>query len=234
MIRAPDEDAAEATLEQVANAVVGAVERTRVAAIQEAHAARKVRLRRAHDEVVVIAHQAVRQAFPAAPANNLTEQVDESSAIVVVHVNRLALDATCHDVINAAGDVWARLTGHSRISVCARKVRPTCRAPERSGPARSGPARSGPARSGPARSGPARSGPARSGPARSGPARRSVTGRHFRRLGRPLVSRGARPRRCCRRGRSGRPRSRSRGTAAAGRAVRCRARPRTCRRRGSR
>ena len=48
----------------------------------------------------------------------------------------------------------------------------------------------------------------------------------------PLRARGGPPRRCCRRGRADRPRSSPRGTAAAGRARRCRGRPPPARRRG--
>lgn len=92
------EERAVAALEEVAVAAVAAVEALGVDTVQVPHAAGEVRLRRLHEQVVVVRHQAVREPLPAVALAAERECLEEALAVCRVPVDRLALVPTCDDV----------------------------------------------------------------------------------------------------------------------------------------
>jgi hypothetical protein len=96
----------------VVAAAVPLIERTRVLAVEVAHAVRKIRKRRLDDEVVVVAHQAARVHLPAVPAHDATQNVDERVAILVVEHDRGAVVAARRYVIVGAGGDKTGLATH--------------------------------------------------------------------------------------------------------------------------
>jgi hypothetical protein len=99
-------------MEQVPFAVVAAIEGLGVEALQTLHPAVEVGLGCAHEKVEVVAHEAVREACPRPPADDVGEAVQESNAVPRVDEDRQARDSTIEHVVHAAGDQWARWSGH--------------------------------------------------------------------------------------------------------------------------
>src|SRR5829696_1223940 len=113
-------------LEEMAAAVMPAVERLCVAAVHVPHADREIRPRRPHDEVVVVLEKAVREVRPAAELAGMTEPPQELVAVALVLENPLARVAAVEDVVDAVGDEWTERAGHhppSRQRPCFRPPR---------------------------------------------------------------------------------------------------------------
>ena len=80
---------------------MAAVEPLRVHAVQVAHPAREVGVEGAHEQVVVVAQQAVAEAVPVATFHRLGEDLEEAFPIGRVSIDRSALVAPCGEVVDA-------------------------------------------------------------------------------------------------------------------------------------
>jgi hypothetical protein len=89
------------------------VERLRVDPLQVLDPARDVRFGRLDDEMEVIRHQAVEVELPPAAPHDLPQEAGEQLAIEVVEEDRRSVDAARGDVVDAAGDLWARRARHA-------------------------------------------------------------------------------------------------------------------------
>jgi hypothetical protein len=96
-----DHPRGEAVAEEVARAVVAAVEGLRVDAVQPLEAVREAPELRLHDEVVVVRHQAERVDSPPVTADDVSQEAEEEPALVVVEIDRAARDASRRDVVEA-------------------------------------------------------------------------------------------------------------------------------------
>jgi hypothetical protein len=84
------ENRAVARLEDVAAAIVPFVEALGIDPVELSHAGRQIRLRRLHDEVVVVVHQAVGVAKPAESLDDAAKRRQEAWSVVVVEVDPFA------------------------------------------------------------------------------------------------------------------------------------------------
>jgi hypothetical protein len=94
-----DDAAREAAAEEVAGAVVAAVEPHRVDAVQPSHVGRKLRLRGVDEQVEVVVEQVPRADVPAVPLLDLAEQLEPRLAILVVLHDRPLLDPAADHVV---------------------------------------------------------------------------------------------------------------------------------------
>jgi hypothetical protein len=99
-----DEEGVEPCLEEMAGAVMRAVEPAGVAAVEPVHAAREVRLRRPERGVKVIGHQHPGRDAPAKALDGLAEETQEGEAIVVGAEDGAALIAPRRHVIDSADE----------------------------------------------------------------------------------------------------------------------------------
>ena len=83
---------------------MAAVEAARVVPVQVAHPEIEVCLARFHNEVVVVAHQAVAVNPPAVAARDAREQMQEDHAVLAVAVDRHAGVAARRDVVVRPGE----------------------------------------------------------------------------------------------------------------------------------
>jgi hypothetical protein len=88
MAVARDKCREESALEQMPATLVAAIEPLRVDPIELSHAAREVRLGRQYNQVVVIAHQAVCNAPPPEPVQDLLQDTQERPAINIIRKDR--------------------------------------------------------------------------------------------------------------------------------------------------
>jgi hypothetical protein len=95
------EPGGEAFAEEVAAAVVAAVERQRVGAVQAVYAVGEAPELGLEDEVVVGGHQAEGVAAPVLPVDFRGEEAQEEPALVVVEEDRRARDSSRGDVVDA-------------------------------------------------------------------------------------------------------------------------------------
>ena len=91
-------------MEQVALAVVAAIEGLGVKALEALHAAVEVRAWCAHEQMEVVPHEAVREACPRPALNDLGEAVQEPKAVARVDEDRQARDSAIEHVVDAACD----------------------------------------------------------------------------------------------------------------------------------
>jgi len=103
----------EPSLEDMAHLSVARVERHRVEAVEGVHAFGDVGVRRLHDEVVMVRHQAVRVNGPASRTRHLAEELAEELAVVVTAVDRRAADAPRHHVVDPVMDARPRESRHA-------------------------------------------------------------------------------------------------------------------------
>jgi hypothetical protein len=82
---AADDTILVALRQHAAEAAVPLVEAARVRTVQVAHAVAEVRLRSAHEQVVVRSHQAPAQAFPAVAADHDVQKPQEVLAVSIRH-----------------------------------------------------------------------------------------------------------------------------------------------------
>lgn len=80
-----------ATLKEVPDAPATAVEGLGVDAVQVAHTAGEVGIERAHEQVVVVRHQAVAQAAPPEALECRFQDFQEGAPVAVVSVDRATL-----------------------------------------------------------------------------------------------------------------------------------------------
>jgi hypothetical protein len=103
----------EAIAEQMAAALVPAVEAKRVGSVEAVHPAREVFHRRGDDEVVVRGHQAVRVDIPAESLDGVGEERQERAAVEPVAEDRRVVDAERGDVEGAVRQDAAQSARHA-------------------------------------------------------------------------------------------------------------------------
>jgi hypothetical protein len=109
-----DHAAFEAALEEMALAVVAAVEADRVQAIQPLHPRGQLRLVRVDEEVEVVVEQVPAHDPPAVTARDLDEELEPRFAIAIVLHDRSLLDAPAdHVVPGGARQLRPRDPGHA-------------------------------------------------------------------------------------------------------------------------
>ena len=89
----------EPALEEVARAVVAAVEAHRVEAVQALHAARELGLRRLDQQVEVVVEQDPDVHPPAEPTLDVDEELEPGLAVEIVEHDRPLLDSAADDVV---------------------------------------------------------------------------------------------------------------------------------------
>ncbi len=101
-----------APLEQVTDTVMTTVEALRVRRVQSSHAAREIGLRSLYEEMVMIAHKAVRVKVPPQLLRFVGEESKESLAIDIVAKDRLALIASGGQVVQSACILQPKFSCH--------------------------------------------------------------------------------------------------------------------------
>ena len=86
---------------------VPTIESRGVSAKEPLHADDEIGLRRFHDEVKMIRHQAIGMNLPTGFAANILQRLDKTLAITVVVENILPPVAPAHDVIDRSGEFYA-------------------------------------------------------------------------------------------------------------------------------
>jgi hypothetical protein len=102
--------------------LVAAVEAARVVAVEIAHAEIQVCLASFHDEVVVIAHQAVAMNPPAIAPGDAREQVQEDDAVLCVVVDEHAAVAARRDVVVRPREDRSQRSRHASDRTAARRA----------------------------------------------------------------------------------------------------------------
>jgi ferredoxin len=100
------------------------VESLCVAAMQCLHARAEVFVRGLEKQMDVIRHEAIRQAQPPLPPDDLPEDYQVGVTVDVVEVDVAAVIAAGEDMVNAARDLLARLSRHVRNSEQPPKLAP--------------------------------------------------------------------------------------------------------------
>jgi len=101
-----------AAVEEMALALVAAVEAPGVEPLEPLHAPVEVGLRRLDEQVEVVPHEAVGQALPRAALDDVADAVEEPDPIARVEEDRQPHDPAVEDVVDAAGDEWTRRSRH--------------------------------------------------------------------------------------------------------------------------
>jgi len=101
-----------AAVEEMALALVAAVEVSGVEPLEPLHAPVEVGLRRLDEQVEVVPHEAVGQALPRAALDDVADAVEEPDPIARVEEDRQPHDPAVEDVVDAAGDEWTRRSRH--------------------------------------------------------------------------------------------------------------------------
>ena len=107
-----DDPGVEAAAEEVAFAAVFLVEGGGVFAVEQLHAGGELRDGCFEDQMVVVGHQAVGVHGPAVEADAEFEHCQEGEPVVVVAVDRAAVDAAGGDVEAAVGELGAKRSRH--------------------------------------------------------------------------------------------------------------------------
>jgi hypothetical protein len=108
-----DEPAAVAALEHVADELVRGVEPGGIRAVQIPHPFREVAPGRADQQVIVVWHQAVAVAMPAALGDDPAERAEEDAAVVVRPEDLPPRDPASGDVVEVVGGAQSGLPGHT-------------------------------------------------------------------------------------------------------------------------
>ena len=119
-----DDGGAEASLEEVAVALVATIEVLRVPAVQAAHPAQRASVVVSTDQVKVVRHQAVRVQTPTIPSHDPVEHLHEDTSFHVVREDLHAVNATRRDVECAftLAEIAARRTSHDSTVVASRTI----------------------------------------------------------------------------------------------------------------
>jgi len=89
-----------------------------VDAVELAHAAGEVGLRRLDHEVIMVGHLAPGGTAPAEPPADLAEDVEEAAAVVIVEVDVAPRVAARRHVIERAGKLDAQRARHVAVMSC--------------------------------------------------------------------------------------------------------------------
>src|SRR3954468_6292075 len=106
----------EGALEEVAVAAMPAVEGLGVLELQAMHALPEIRLRRLHEQVNVVRHEAVREADPAEPQDDHGEQPDVAAVVIVVDKDPPAFNAARIEMKGPVGKFESRFPSHDNKS----------------------------------------------------------------------------------------------------------------------
>jgi hypothetical protein len=101
-------------LEQVTYTVMTPVEALRIRGVQPSHASREIGLRRFDQEMIVIAHEAVRVKAPSLLPNLAREERKKALPIVVIAEDHLTLIASGGQVIQGPCVFQTELSCHER------------------------------------------------------------------------------------------------------------------------
>ena len=97
-----------ATLKEMPDTFVAAVEPLCVDAVELSHPAREVCFEGENEHVVVVAHQAVTEDSPPEPPCDPGEDLEESFVVMVITEDELAFVPSRGDVVNAVVDLDPR------------------------------------------------------------------------------------------------------------------------------
>jgi hypothetical protein len=122
-----DAHGAISALEHVPTPPVTVIELTRVRAVQPLHPGAQVRLRRLEQEMEVVVHQAVREAAPALPEDDLPEQRQVRAPVIVIGEDRGAVVATGVDVVDGSSLLLTRSPRHTSRSRITPRLAPRTR-----------------------------------------------------------------------------------------------------------
>ena len=100
-------------LEQVRITLVPAVEPKRISTVERLHCTRKLTIASLQDEVIVVGHEAVRQALKLAVRDYSIEAIEEIDAVGVEGEDHLPVTAPRVHVIDGAGHEVAGRTSHA-------------------------------------------------------------------------------------------------------------------------
>ena len=101
-----------AAAEDVVLASVTLVEGAGVGPVEVPHSLVEIRGGRLHEEVVVVAHQAIRVKEPGLVGDDRREKVQEKAAVASVPEDRPAFMSTAGDVVQRAGELEAERSRH--------------------------------------------------------------------------------------------------------------------------
>ena len=93
-----------APLEQVPDSAMATIAVLGIHPVELPHALGKVAIRRFNQQMIVIAHQAIRMNEPVEAARHTRQHVQEGDAVLVVFVNIFTAVTTRGDVIQGAGE----------------------------------------------------------------------------------------------------------------------------------
>ncbi len=108
-----DDDGLESALEHVPHDAVAPVECLRIPGVEVAHESREIRLAGMKDDMVVVAHQAVRHDRRVEPVHCLAHQLQETLSISVVDIDRFAPITTRSHVIDGSRELDAQGSCHA-------------------------------------------------------------------------------------------------------------------------
>jgi hypothetical protein len=108
-----DHDALVATLQDVADTPLAAVESLREHLVQTPHPRDQVRLRRLEEQMVMAVHQTSGIQQPTLLLHLLGEALNEAAAILLIEEDRLLRVAARGDVINGAGKLESQRACHT-------------------------------------------------------------------------------------------------------------------------
>jgi hypothetical protein len=109
---ADDQTAVEPLLEEMALVPPTLIEALGVEPVEAVHPVTEIGFRRLEHEVEMVRHQAVAEAFPPVPSDDVPEQGHESRTIDRVDEDRALPVAARGDVIRPPGNLEARSAGH--------------------------------------------------------------------------------------------------------------------------
>jgi hypothetical protein len=112
---------AETPLKHMTAPLMSAIESLRVDAVQVAHRYREVRLGCLKEQVIVVAHEAVRMTEDAITSRGGGQHDEKDRAIVVVLKNELPVVSASHHVVDPAGKLQAERSRHELTLPSARK-----------------------------------------------------------------------------------------------------------------
>ena len=103
------------TAQDMAGEFVPVIEPEGVGALQPGHADDQIGLRRFQNQVIVVAHQAIRMDLPIGLLTCLRERLDEILPVHVIQIDRFPTVASAHHVVHGAGVFNAELSWHGEF-----------------------------------------------------------------------------------------------------------------------
>jgi hypothetical protein len=107
-----DENRGEPPLKEMPDPMMPTAVGLGIPAVQLAHAQRQISLRRFDEQMIVVVHQTVRVAAPSVPIDDMGEQREPLRPIAVIVHNVLPGIAPTGEVIDGAGELKTKRTGH--------------------------------------------------------------------------------------------------------------------------